>query len=77
MSVLYTNTIFGESAGGLSVCAQLASPTAAGLFQRAITESGPCTAQFRILPTAETAGVTRRARTYLPQGAGKVVGTVP
>lgn len=33
-------TIFGESAGGLSVYSNLASPTAAGLFQRAISESG-------------------------------------
>jgi para-nitrobenzyl esterase len=33
-------TIFGESAGGLSVHAQLASPLAHGLFARAITESG-------------------------------------
>jgi para-nitrobenzyl esterase len=33
-------TIFGESAGGASVCAQMASPAAAGLFQRAIAESG-------------------------------------
>ena len=33
-------TIFGESAGGQSVYANLASPTAAGLFQRAISESG-------------------------------------
>jgi para-nitrobenzyl esterase len=33
-------TIFGESAGGTSVLANLASPTAAGLFQRAIEESG-------------------------------------
>ncbi len=33
-------TIFGESAGGLSVFCNLASPTAAGLFQRAISESG-------------------------------------
>jgi para-nitrobenzyl esterase len=33
-------TVFGESAGGQSVYAQLASPTAAGLFQRAISESG-------------------------------------
>ncbi|WP_405607212.1 carboxylesterase/lipase family protein [Streptomyces sp. NBC_00076] len=36
-------TLAGESAGGYSVCAQLASPTAAGLFDRAIIESGPCT----------------------------------
>ncbi|HKE17821.1 MAG TPA: carboxylesterase/lipase family protein [Kofleriaceae bacterium] len=33
-------TIFGESAGALSVHSQLASPRAAGLFQRAIVESG-------------------------------------
>ena len=33
-------TIIGESAGGQSVYSDLASPTAAGLFQRAISESG-------------------------------------
>ncbi len=33
-------TIFGESAGGISVHALLASPLAVGLFQRAIVESG-------------------------------------
>lgn len=32
-------TVFGESAGGGSTCAHLASPTAAGLFQRAIAQS--------------------------------------
>lgn len=36
-------TIFGDSAGGLSVYSNLASPTAAGLFQRAIAESGAYT----------------------------------
>ncbi|WP_406368838.1 carboxylesterase family protein [Streptomyces sp. NBC_00647] len=36
-------TLAGESAGGYSVCAQLVSPTAWGLFDRAIIESGPCT----------------------------------
>jgi para-nitrobenzyl esterase len=35
-------TIAGESAGGMSVCAQLASPRAAGLFQKAIIQSGLC-----------------------------------
>jgi para-nitrobenzyl esterase len=35
-------TIFGESAGGVSVCALLASPRARGLFQRAIMQSGNC-----------------------------------
>lgn len=35
-------TIFGESAGGISVCAHVTSPLSAGLFHRAITQSGPC-----------------------------------
>ncbi len=33
-------TIFGESAGGASVCENMASPTAFGLFAHAIAESG-------------------------------------
>jgi para-nitrobenzyl esterase len=33
-------TIFGQSAGGASVCANVASPTARGLFERGIPESG-------------------------------------
>ena len=36
-------TIDGQSAGSGSVCDLLASPLAAGLFQRGIMESGPCT----------------------------------
>ena len=35
-------TIFGQSAGGIGVCAQLASPGAKGLFHRAAIQSGPC-----------------------------------
>lgn len=35
-------TLFGASAGGMSVCPHLASPTAAGLFQKAIIQSGLC-----------------------------------
>lgn len=35
-------TLFGASAGGLSTCAQLVSPTAAGLFHKAIVHSGSC-----------------------------------
>ena len=41
-------TIFGESAGGISVCAHVTSPVSAGLFHRAITQSGPCS--FLITP---------------------------
>lgn len=36
-------TLFGESAGGMSTCGLLTSPGAAGLFHRAIVQSGPCT----------------------------------
>ncbi len=49
-------TISGESAGGISVCAQIASPGARGLFQRAITESGPCTFTLPTLASAEKSG---------------------
>ncbi|MEW2135329.1 carboxylesterase family protein [Streptomyces sp. NPDC005409] len=39
-------TLFGESAGALSICAHLSSPTAAGLFQRAVLQSGSCLTSF-------------------------------
>ncbi|MGW2659280.1 carboxylesterase family protein, partial [Streptomyces sp. NPDC001478] len=39
-------TLFGESAGALSVCAHLTSPSAAGLFQRAVLQSGSCHMSF-------------------------------
>jgi para-nitrobenzyl esterase len=35
-------TLFGESAGAMSACAQLTSPTARGLFDKVILESGSC-----------------------------------
>ncbi|WP_168210517.1 carboxylesterase/lipase family protein [Persicimonas caeni] len=42
-------TIFGESAGGVSVCALMASPLTEGMFTGAIMESGNCLAQMRKL----------------------------
>jgi para-nitrobenzyl esterase len=42
-------TIFGTSAGGLSVCGLMASPLAAGLFQKASIESGGCPPNARKL----------------------------
>jgi carboxylesterase type B len=56
--------IAGESAGAGSVCALLASPPAAGLFSRAIMESGSCvsepaaTARANALSFAAKAGCT-------------------
>ncbi len=49
-------TIFGESAGGMSVCAHLASPLSAGLFKQAIIESGPCMSHNPSLHAAEKQG---------------------
>ncbi|MGK5639547.1 carboxylesterase/lipase family protein [Streptomyces sp. URMC 126] len=35
-------TLFGESAGALSTCAHLVAPSSAGLFRRAVMQSGSC-----------------------------------
>jgi len=49
-------TIFGESAGGLSVHSHLASPLSAGLFQRAIVQSGAYALAQPSLSQAEAQG---------------------
>ena len=49
-------TIFGESAGGLSTFSNLVSPTAAGLFERAIVESGAYSLTLPSLQTAQALG---------------------
>ncbi len=49
-------TIFGESAGGLSVLSQIASPTARGLFTKAIIESGAYDLVQPSLALAEASG---------------------
>ncbi|MGY1704252.1 carboxylesterase/lipase family protein [Geodermatophilus sp. SYSU D00697] len=51
-----TVTVAGESAGGAAVCVQLASPTARGLFDRAIASSTSCTERYDDLATAEARG---------------------
>lgn len=55
-------TLFGESAGGVSTCAQLRAPGAAGLFSRAIIESGPCVAFPRKAADAKGLTYAREAR---------------
>jgi len=52
-------TIFGESAGGWSVCAHLASPRSAGLFRHAIVQSGIC-----IIPAASLAGAESQGERF-------------
>jgi len=48
-------TVAGESAGGAAVLANVISPTAAGLFQKAVVESGAGVG-FTTLPKAEAQG---------------------
>jgi para-nitrobenzyl esterase len=47
-------TIFGESAGASSVCDQIASPTARGLFESAISTSGEYDGLFGVPGPGET-----------------------
>jgi para-nitrobenzyl esterase len=49
-------TIFGESAGGFSICYHVSSPASAGLFSAAVMESGSCDSPqfFLDLDTAVT-----------------------
>jgi para-nitrobenzyl esterase len=49
-------TIFGESAGGVSVHAHMISPQSEGLFHRGIIQSGAYAMTFPTLATAETQG---------------------
>jgi para-nitrobenzyl esterase len=51
-------TIFGESAGSFDVCMHMAAPSNAGLFHRAISESGGCTTVQRTRAQAEAAGAS-------------------
>jgi para-nitrobenzyl esterase len=58
-------TIFGESAGGSSVCDQIASPAAAGLFERAISTSG----EYNSLLGSPTALESQDCKSSLPTQA--------
>jgi para-nitrobenzyl esterase len=51
-------TMFGESAGGLSVLVHLSSPGSQGLFHRAIVQSGTYQLTQPALATAETSGTS-------------------
>ncbi len=48
-------TLFGESAGSISVCAHMVAPGSAGLFHKAIGESAVCT--FLITPLHDIAAL--------------------
>ncbi|HTW72780.1 MAG TPA: carboxylesterase family protein [Acetobacteraceae bacterium] len=59
-------TIFGESAGGISIYAHLVSQLASGLFQKAIIESGA--PDYITLEQSEADGVTLASKVGCSQG---------
>jgi para-nitrobenzyl esterase len=70
-------TIAGQSAGGLSVLAQMVSPGARGLFQRAIVQSGTFALNQQPLATAEAAGETFATAVGCPDQSAACLRSVP
>jgi para-nitrobenzyl esterase len=70
-------TIAGQSAGGLSVLAQMVSPGARGLFQRAIVQSGTFALNQQPLATAEAAGQTFAKNVGCPDQTAACLRNVP
>jgi para-nitrobenzyl esterase len=70
-------TIFGESAGGLSVHSQLVSPLARGLFAKAITESGAYQMVQQSLAQAEAAGSQYAAGAGCPDQTAACLRALP
>ena len=70
-------TIAGQSAGGLSVLAQMVSAGARGLFQRAIVQSGAFALNQRPLAAAEAAGETFASSVGCPGQTAACLRSVP
>jgi para-nitrobenzyl esterase len=70
-------TIFGESAGGNSVFAHLVSPTAKGLFQRAISQSGTSEQRLPTLANAEATGQTFASAVGCPDQTAECLRAAP
>ncbi|MGH3303783.1 MAG: carboxylesterase/lipase family protein [Streptosporangiaceae bacterium] len=70
-------TIFGESAGGQSVLLQLISPTARGLFARAIAESGGYAEYPLSLASAEAQGRAFAAKAGCASQTAKCLRSLP
>jgi para-nitrobenzyl esterase len=70
-------TIAGQSAGGLSVLAQLVSPGARGLFERAIVESGAFALKQQSLASAEAAGEAFATKAGCPDQSAKCLRSLP
>ena len=70
-------TIFGESAGGLSVLAQMASRSAAGLFTRAIVQSGAYALTQPSQASANTTGTGYAAAVGCPDQTATCLRALP
>jgi len=70
-------TIAGESAGGLSVLAQMISPGSRGLFQKAIIQSGAFALNQQPLAAAETAGEDFAATAGCPDQTAECLRKLP
>ena len=62
-------TVFGESAGSISICTLLVSPSAKGLFTRAILESGPCNGPWSPRTAAESLAGSAAFASAMTHGA--------
>jgi para-nitrobenzyl esterase len=69
--------IAGQSAGGLSVLAQLVSTGARGLFQKAISESGSFALNQQPLATAEASGEAFAAQAGCPDQTAACLRNLP
>jgi para-nitrobenzyl esterase len=70
-------TIFGESAGAISVATLLGTPAAQGLFQRAILQSGSANFASSRERSARVAAAFLRALEIAPRDAGKLAQLAP
>ena len=70
-------TIFGESAGGHSVLAHLASPRSAGLFSAAINQSGAYNLRHRSLADAEAEGAALSSAAGCPDQRAECLRALP
>ena len=68
-------TIHGVSAGAMSICAHVASPASAGLFHRAIIQSGNCDNSYAFSPLATAEAVSESLSSRLGCGKDKQPGS--
>ena len=70
-------TIFGESAGAMSVTTLLSLPRAQGLFTRAVTQSGADTfVDLSVIPPKGNVALTPRLLRQLQGAAATLVGEI-